>query len=206
MKKKLLLLLMLLGLVAFAAACGDISTEKASTYTDDIQAVEVDVPEGKPQPVEEEGHEIDKSESGTCTLTVECSTILHNMEKLDTAKTALVPEDGIIYATREVTFYDGETVFDVLKRELQKEKIHMEFSTNPIYNSSYVEGIGNIYEFDCGNLSGWNYAVNGWFPNYGCGRYRVSEGDVIEWHYTCDLGKDIGNDYMEEKTESTETE
>lgn len=198
MKKKLLLVLMLLGLMLFAAACGSISTEEAAQYTDDIQAVDVDVPDGKPQPVEEEGHEIDKSATGTCTLTVECSTILDNMEKLDTAKTALVPEDGILYATREVTFYEGETVFDVLKREMQNEKIHLEFSTNPLYNSSYVEGIGNLYEFDCGDLSGWSYCVNGWFPNYGCGRYRVSEGDVIEWHYTCDLGKDIGNTDMNE--------
>lgn len=199
MKKKLLLVLMLLGLMTFAAACGgSISTDEAAKYTDDIQAVDVEVPDGKPQPVEEEGHEIDKSETGTCTLTVECSTILDNMEKLDTAKTALVPEDGVLYATREVTFYEGETVFDVLKREMQNEKIHLEFSTNPLYNSSYVEGIGNLYEFDCGDLSGWSYCVNGWFPNYGCGRYLVSEGDVIEWHYTCDLGKDIGNTDMNE--------
>jgi hypothetical protein len=39
------------------------------------------------------------------------------------------------------------------------------------------------------------YKVNGWFPNYGCSRYGLKDGDVICWVYTCDLGKDIGGGY-----------
>ena len=27
---------------------------------------------------------------------------------------------------------------------------------------------------------------------YGCSRYRLQDGDVVEWKYTCDLGNDIG--------------
>lgn len=26
------------------------------------------------------------------------------------------------------------------------------------------------------------YCVNSWYPNYGCGQYTVSAGDVIEWN------------------------
>ena len=38
------------------------------------------------------------------------------------------------------------------------------------------------------------YKVNdGWFPNYGCSRYQLRDGDVMEWVYTCDLGKDVGS-------------
>ena len=59
------------------------------------------------------------------------------------------------------------------------------------YNSAYIEGIHNLYEFDCGQLSGWIYKVNGWSPNYGCSRYDLADGDVIEWQYTCNLGIDI---------------
>ena len=51
-----------------------------------------------------------------------------------------------------------------------------------------------LYEFDCGRWSGWMYCVNGWYPNYGASRYQVRQGDVIEWHYTCDLGRDLGRD------------
>ena len=58
-----------------------------------------------------------------------------------------------------------------------------------------IEGIANLYEFDCGELSGWMYKVNDWFPNYGCSRYELKDGDKVEWVYTCDLGKDVGGDY-----------
>ena len=56
----------------------------------------------------------------------------------------------------------------------------------------YLQGINNLYEKDCGQWSGWMYEVNGWYPNYGCSRYQVQDGDNIEWHYTCDLGRDLG--------------
>ena len=59
----------------------------------------------------------------------------------------------------------------------------------------YIEGIANLYEFDCGPLSGWMYQVNGWFPNYGCSRYQMQDGDNIAWVYTCDLGNDVGGGY-----------
>jgi len=114
---------------------------------------------------------------------------------LDKEKVELVPEDGMIFPATEVTFYEGESVFNVLQREMKKARIHMEFSSVPIYNSVYIEGINNLYEFDCGELSGWMYKVNNWFPNYGCSRYGLKEGDIVEWVYTCDLGVDVGGFY-----------
>ena len=95
----------------------------------------------------------------------------------------------------EVTFKQGQSVFDVLQQVCKDNKLHMEFSMTPIYNSAYIEGIGNLYEFDCGEVSGWMYKVNDWFPNYGCSRYQLQNGDVVEWEYTCELGKDIGGGY-----------
>jgi hypothetical protein len=35
------------------------------------------------------------------------------------------------------------------------------------------------------------YSVNGEFNNYGASKTEVKNGDVIEWTYTCDLGKDV---------------
>lgn len=152
------------------------------------------VPEGKPVPVEPQNIEISDVEC-TCTLSVRCDTILNNIDWLDTEKVELVPEDGVIFAVQTVTFYEGESVFNVLQREMKKAKIHMEFENTPMYNSAYIEGINNLYEFDCGELSGWMYKVNGWFPNYGCSRYQLKEGDIVEWVYTCDLGMDVGGFY-----------
>ena len=128
----------------------------------------------------------------TCTLSISCATILANMEDLDPDKTALVPADGWILAPTTVTFSEGESVFDVLRRVCRERAIHMEYTDTPAYGSAYLEGIGNLYELDCGPLSGWMYAVNGWFPNYGCSRYTLRDGDVVRWVYTCDLGEDVG--------------
>ena len=152
------------------------------------------VPEGKPIPVEPEDVEIGDAEY-TCTLSISCDTILDNMELCNKEKRELVPEDGWILKPMTVTFYEGESVFNVLQRTCKQQKIHMEFENTPIYNSAYIEGINNLYEFDVGNTSGWMYKVNGWFPNYGCSRYQLQNGDVIEWVYTCDLGDDVGGGY-----------
>lgn len=191
--KGFLVVFLLLAVMVFSSACGTVTTEQAASYSDDVSE-SVSVPEGKPQPVDGEKQTVDKTKTGTCTLVVECSTILDNMELLKKEKRALVPDDGVIYAEREVTFYEGETVFDVLKREMIDHKIHLEFEWSPVYSSTYVSGIANLYEFDCGSTSGWNYFVNGWSPNYGCSSYLVSEGDAIGWHYTCDMGKDLGSE------------
>ena len=153
------------------------------------------VPEGKPKPVEPEDQEVDKDTAYTCTFSIECSTILNNLSMLEPEKLEMVPFDGMILAEITVVFYEGESVFDVLQRVCIENNIHMEASWTPMYNSAYIEGIHNLYEFDCGALSGWMYKVNGWYPNYGCSRYQLQDGDVVEWRFTCDLGNDIGGGY-----------
>ena len=152
------------------------------------------IPEGKPMPVEPENQEINNKKKYTCTFSIECSTILNNLDKLDSDKLELIPSDGVILAPTKVTFYEGESVFDVLQQVCKENGIHMEASWTPVYNSAYIEGIYNLYEFDCGELSGWMYRVNGWYPNYGCSRYQLADGEVVEWRYTCDLGNDVGRE------------
>lgn len=128
----------------------------------------------------------------TCTISISCVTILDHLDELDPEKVELVPEDGWILAPVTVEFTAGQNVFDVLLATVKANAIHMEYQNTPMYETAYIEGIGNLYEFDCGALSGWMYRVNGWFPNYGCSRYALQAGDVIEWMYTCDLGSDVG--------------
>lgn len=131
--------------------------------------------------------------SHTCTIEIRCDTILNNMDELETGKDSYVPADGTVLAATTVSFTDGETVFDVLKRACEQNGIQLEYSYTPLYESYYVEGIHHIYEFDCGSESGWMFKVNGWFPNYGCSAYTLSQGDSIVWCYTCHgLGADVG--------------
>lgn len=158
--------------------------DKDNYYTDEI-------PDGKPEPVEPQEQETQDTRL-KCTFSISCKTVLDNMDNLDSSKRDIIPDDGWILKPVTVTFNEGESVFDVLSRVCREQKIHLEFSFTPMYNSAYIEGINNLYEFDCGSLSGWVYEVNDWFPNYGCSRYAVQNGDVIEFHYTCNLGQDVG--------------
>ena len=169
-------------------------TSQSSTSTKQDKYKTDPIPEGKPQPVEPQEQEIIDN-TLKCTFSISCATVLDNMDILDKSKKDIIPDDGWILKPVTVTFNEGESVFDVLKQVCKDNKVQLEFSFTPIYNSAYIEGINNLYEFDCGSLSGWMYEVNDWFPNYGCSRYEVKNGDVIEWQYTCDLGGDIGGYY-----------
>ena len=127
-----------------------------------------------------------------CTVTVECSTVLEHMDDLKSGKADIVPPDGVLLPETTVSFSEGDTVFDVLQRVCRAQGLHMESTWTPAYNSAYIEGIGNLYEFDCGELSGWMYSVNGVWPDYGCSGYTLHDGDTVVWSYTCDLGRDVG--------------
>lgn len=148
------------------------------------------IPSGKPQPVEPQEQTV-ADDKIYCTFSISCATILDNMDDLNPDLLDIIPEDGWILKPERVEVNDGESVFDVLIRVCKEHNIHTEYSWTPVYNSSYIEGIANIYEYDCGDQSGWIYKVNSWAPNYGCSRYVVSNNDVIEWKYTCDLGRDV---------------
>jgi len=137
----------------------------------------------------------DAAAENVCTLSVRCDTLLAHRDELDDELARLIPADGVLLAETTLAFTAGETVFDLTQRALRAQEIPMEFSSTPFYRSVYVEGIGNLYEFDCGALSGWMYRVNGTFPSYGSSRCTLSPGDRVEWVYTCDLGADVGDDF-----------
>lgn len=136
------------------------------------------------------------------SLSINCSTILAHKDSFDQEKIELLPLDGVILEAKDVELNDGDTVFDVLVKATKAHKIHMEYTGSKEYKTNYIEGIHNIYEFDCGPLSGWMYRVNGSFPNYGCSNYTLKAGDVVEWIYTCDLGKDVGGDSITQSGEA----
>ena len=139
----------------------------------------------------------------TVTISIRCDTAV-NIGMAKEAKWAgIVPESGCILDTTKVAFEDGDTVFDVLCDVRDTYKLQMQYKGSN--GGQYIQGINNLYEFDGGRWSGWMYCVNDWYPNYGCGQYVVKNGDVIEWNYTCDLGKDLGQDWIgEDWTETHE--
>ncbi len=130
-----------------------------------------------------------------CTLRVRCNNALSSPQ-IRPEVLRLLPKDGVIIESSSVSFQPGESAFDVLRRECMARRIHLDFSSIPLTGGVYVKGIHNLYEFDCGSLSGWMISVNGEFLKSSCSDYLVSEGDEILYVYTCDLGKDVGNEYM----------
>lgn len=187
--------------------------EKSDVGTDESDSI-APVPENNQTQGSESGSEsidaaISETDKGTtvtesdaaektCTVSISCAAIFDNMDMLDQDKADFVPKDGIVLKETKVKLENSDSVFDVLARVTRDNSIHMEFTDTPVYKTKYVEGIANIYELDCGSLSGWQYSVNGVFPNVGCSAYYPKSGDVIEWKYTCDLGRDIGNAYTAE--------
>lgn len=141
-------------------------------------------------------------ESKTVTVSIRCDTVLDNYSELDPALRSeeFVPSDGVILAPTEYVLRDGDTVFDILDRAVRYNRIQMEYqgANKNSYGSVYIRGIHYLYEFSCGPLSGWMYRVDGEFPNYGCSKYELRDGQVIEWVYTCDLGNDVGCYWIEE--------
>ena len=131
---------------------------------------------------------------GTVTMTIRCDTIAGKTDK------DYIPENGIILDVTEFDLVEGETVYDILREASRTYKIHVENKGNSgsAHGMVYIAGINYIYENDFGDLSGWVYHVNGITPSRGCGDYKLSAGDSIEWLYTCELGHDLDEVYENE--------
>lgn len=115
---------------------------------------------------------------GTVTLSIRCDKVAGREEH--------IPENGVILDTTELTVSEGDTVYSVLLEAAKANKIQLESN-----GSAYISGINYLYEFDYGDLSGWVYTVNGERASVGAGEYKLKDGDVIEWHYTLELGNDL---------------
>lgn len=129
--------------------------------------------------------------AGTCMLYVECKNAV-NYKGLQKNIVEVLPQDGIVFGEKEVKFYKDDSAYDVLERELKSAKVAIEGTRTPGLGSVYIEGIGNLYEFDCGETSGWMYSVNGEFQSVSSSEYKVQDNDKIEFRYSCNLGKDLG--------------
>ena len=161
------------------------------------QAVTGQANEQQKQPIEQ------PQKKRSVTITIRVDTLLKNWDLLDPSLQSekYVPQNGVILKTTTYELLSEEdTVWDVLQRATKEHKIQIEYqgANENIYNSVYIEGINHLYEFSAGPLSGWMYKVNGVYPNYGCSQYTLQDGDVIEWHYTVDLGRDLGHEWTGE--------
>lgn len=157
----------------------------------DVEKREFSMSEASDKKEENENIKLETGEL-KCKLDIRCDTVFNNLSKLEDSKEEFIPKDGIILS-EEVEFSDGETAFEILRKVLKEKKIPFEFEKSPTQNAIYIEGINNLYEFDCGELSGWIYSINGEFPEKSIGNYKPQNGDKIEIMYSCDSGEDVGS-------------
>ena len=117
--------------------------------------------------------------TGTVTMSIRCDTVVGRSDS------PYVPADGVILAPTEFEIADGDTAYDILTEAAKRYNLQLQV------NGTYIAGIAYLYEYDYGDLSGWIYHVNGDSPFVMCSDYKLSDGDVIEWLYTCELGNDL---------------
>ncbi|MDD6730540.1 MAG: DUF4430 domain-containing protein [Eggerthellaceae bacterium] len=80
--------------------------------------------------------------------------------------------------SKQVTVPAGASVYDALKA----------MGASIGGSSTYVSSINGLAEKACGSGSGWMYKVNGVYPNYACGKYKLQGGESIVWAYTVTKG------------------
>ena len=135
-------------------------------------------------PDEYYGETVDKDNPiGTVTLAIRCDTVI------GLSDAPHIPADGVLLPTTEFVIEEGDTVCDLLMEAAQAYRIPVE--NNGTAAMAYIVGIGHLYEFDFGDLSGWIYRVNGTDTSVGCSDYRLADGDTVVWHYTLRYGHDI---------------
>jgi len=126
----------------------------------------------------------------TCTIQINCGLLVG--QNLDgTGLETLVPADGVLLETTEVTLNPGDTVYDVTLRITKDQKIHMASEGSQSMGNLYIAAISNIYEKAYNSKSGWVYLINGTQPGIGCGTQELKAGDELVWAYSLNLGNDL---------------
>ena len=103
-------------------------------------------------PIEKPAEKVEQPETQTSTITYSI---------------VISPSEVPLPAT-EMKITDGDTVLKALIAITKEKKIQMDYRGGQ-GATAYVEGMGNVYEFDRGQGSGWMYRVNGIFPDRGAG-------------------------------------
>ncbi len=120
-----------------------------------------------------------------CDVTIDCTILLSNMDKLNKNARKYVPDSGKLLDKTSIKIKKGSSAYDVLTAVCKQKKIAYDAEYSAIYKTSYVKGIGYLYEKMAGDMSGWLYLVDGVTPNVGASAYKLKGGEHIEWTYTC---------------------
>lgn len=133
-----------------------------------------------------DAEQIENNTANTYTLSITCINAVNYANSHNMSLPAAIPSDGVILKSVTDEFNAGDSVMKVLKSTLKANGISYQ-----ITSGGYVRSISGLAEFDCGQGSGWMYKVNGVLPNVSCKSYKLTNGDKIEFVFTCNLGNDV---------------
>lgn len=92
-------------------------------------------------------------------------------------------EDGNkVLKSGTIAIKDGDTAFDVL------QQLDSDISYTGSGSTIYVSRIDGYTAGHAGVGGGWLYCVNGSFPNYSAGAYKLKSGDLVQWMWTSTMG------------------
>lgn len=99
----------------------------------------------------------------------------------------------IILEPTEQEIVEGETALEALIAITKQHGIQLDYRGGK-GATTFIQGIGNVYEFDRGVGSGWEFRINDKFPDRSAGIVTLCKGDHIEWVYTTDYNENIDQD------------
>lgn len=131
-----------------------------------------------------------KNKIGEVSVTIDCRTILDNMEKVEQGllDNNIIPVSGVILGKTNVDIFEGDSAYDALARVCKQHKIQLDSDYDPIFRTHYVTGINYIYEMSVGGSSGWMYFVDGQQPDVGISNFALNGGEEIVVAFTCVVG------------------
>jgi hypothetical protein len=133
----------------------------------------------------------EKTDKETTNTTTKSTTVTTKPSSIKENVTIMIigsKEIGVILPKSKVIIKNGDTVLDVLLKSAKDHHFDVEYSGSGAM--AYIEGIYNLYEFDYGPKSGWNFKINGSIVNKSSDMVKVKIDDYIEWIYSEDFTED----------------
>lgn len=104
-------------------------------------------------------------------------------KKVSAVTISIFDDEGrVILESAAVEHTEGMTVVQALKSAARAGGILVKIKGRGAF--SYIEGIGDLSEFDKGAKSGWLFSVNNVVASRGAGAVALSAGDDVKWRYT----------------------
>ena len=181
--KRLSAILMVLMLLFVSVGCGAKESLQEGNDTNVQQETK-----DKEKNLYDPADDIEPIAVGKVTISISCVTLLDHLDIYEGDANA-IPKDGEILPVVSVELYENDTAYTLLKRVCREKNIEVDGTWDA--DSAYIAQIDNVSEFKAGPSSAWLFTVNGTIPDVDSQSHPLEDGDVVEWHYTCDFGNDI---------------